>query len=46
MHAAGHDVTFAAREIAGPPALAEELCERGHAGTRSGWLDADTITIS
>src|SRR5690242_5666210 len=32
-HAAGHDVTFAARDAAGPQALAEELGERAHAAT-------------
>ena len=30
-HAAGHDVTFAARHAAGPQALAAELGERAHA---------------
>ena len=32
-HAAGHDVTFAARHAAGPQALAAELGERAHAAS-------------
>jgi 8-hydroxy-5-deazaflavin:NADPH oxidoreductase len=32
-HAAGHDVTFAARDAAEPRTLAEELGERAHAAT-------------
>jgi len=32
-HTAGHDVTFAARDAAGPLALAEELGARAHAAT-------------
>jgi predicted dinucleotide-binding enzyme len=33
-HAAGHDITFAARHATRPRALAAELGERAHAPTR------------
>jgi len=39
-HAAGHDVTFAARDPASPHALSEELGERAHAATVPGAVTA------
>ena len=37
-HAAGHEITFAARHATGPRALAEQLGERAHAApSPRGW---------
>jgi 8-hydroxy-5-deazaflavin:NADPH oxidoreductase len=44
-HTAGHDVTFAARDAAGPQALAEELGERAHAATVARAVTAAEIVL-
>jgi 8-hydroxy-5-deazaflavin:NADPH oxidoreductase len=46
-HAAGHDVTFAARHAAGPQALAAELGERAHAAAVADAVaDADVVLVA
>jgi len=46
-HAAGHDVTFAARDAAGPQALAGELGERAHAATvTDGVASAEVVLVA
>src|SRR5215467_6057601 len=44
-HTAGHDVTFAARDAAGPLALAEELGARAHAATVARAVAAAEIVL-
>ena len=46
-HAAGHDVTFAARDAARPRALAAELGERAHAASVAGAVArADAVLVA
>ena len=46
-HAAGHDVTFAARGAARPRALAAELGERAHAASVAGAVaDAEVVLVA
>jgi len=46
-HAAGHDVTFAARDAARPQALAAELGERAHAASVAGAAaGADVVLVA
>jgi predicted dinucleotide-binding enzyme/3-methyladenine DNA glycosylase Tag len=44
-HAAGHDVTFAARHAARPRALAAELGERAHAASVAGAVAAAEVVL-
>jgi predicted dinucleotide-binding enzyme len=44
-HAAGHEVTFAARDAAGPRALAGELGERAHAASVAGAVAAAEVVL-
>jgi 8-hydroxy-5-deazaflavin:NADPH oxidoreductase len=44
-HAAGHDVTFAARHAARPQALAAELGERAHAATVTAAVAGAEVTL-
>jgi predicted dinucleotide-binding enzyme len=44
-HAAGHDVTFAARHAAGPRALAAELGERAHAASVADAVAAAEVVL-
>ena len=45
-HAAGHDVTFAARDAARPRALAAELGERTHAASVAGAVAASEVVLA
>jgi predicted dinucleotide-binding enzyme/3-methyladenine DNA glycosylase Tag len=45
-HAAGHDVTFAARDAARPRALATELGERAHAASVAGAVAASEVVLA
>jgi 8-hydroxy-5-deazaflavin:NADPH oxidoreductase len=45
-HAAGHEVTFAARDATGPRALAEELGERAHAATVAEGVAAAAVLVA
>jgi 8-hydroxy-5-deazaflavin:NADPH oxidoreductase len=44
-HAAGHEVTFAARDAAGPQAVAAELGDRAHAATVTDAVAAAEIVL-
>jgi predicted dinucleotide-binding enzyme len=44
-HAAGHEVTFAARHATGPRALAEQLGERAHAATVAEGVAAAEVVL-
>jgi 8-hydroxy-5-deazaflavin:NADPH oxidoreductase len=44
-HAAGHEVTFAARDVADAQALAEDLGERAHAATVDDAVTAADVVL-
>jgi 8-hydroxy-5-deazaflavin:NADPH oxidoreductase len=44
-HTAGHEVTFAARDSAGPQAVAAELGDRAHAATVTGAVAAAEVVL-